>query len=198
MMHRKPAAGLLIGLIVIALLPACASQSVSYLDPTLHAVRYQDLERPASPQTIHLVPEWQTQGTPVPSLSQTLRNQLEIPLLKSGLVTLAGAASADHPTLTVIVNNHGDTGEAVGQGILAGLTFGVAGSAVTDQYTMTARFNAKGKPPFAKAYKHALLSLTNRDAPQGMQLAPRGMAVDAVLEQMILSLLRDLQAKGLL
>ena len=83
-------------------------------------------------------------------------------------VTFTPGDSIDR--MDVVMNNVGDVGEAVAKGVGTGLTLGLAGSMVTDGYFFTATYQAVGKEPVRKVYKHALHSTVgNAKDPEGLE-----------------------------
>ena len=96
--------------------------------------------------------------------------------------------------LQIVLNNTTDMSDAVGKGIKTGLTFGAAGSMVTDYYTFTATFTPLGKPPVQKVYRHALhTTIGNAEGPKGLTPLAMQEAFDKTLEELVLNLLLDLQ-----
>lgn len=78
-----------------------------------------------------------------------------------------------------------------------GLTFGLVGSHVTDNYEMTVRLT-QGEI-VTKRYQHAILSTVgNASGPPGMTSVNFATAVNQVIDDLVLNSLKDFQAGGLL
>jgi len=198
--HRRlrPAFGLL--LLLVAALGSGCLQTRSYLDAKLPRVAYTDLSAVADPRPLQLDFDWQVNG----SSSKTTRKQV-LPTITRILgnskffaaITTATNAGPDAARLQLVINNVGDIGAAVGKGFLTGLTFGAAGSAVTDGYVMTATYLKPGAGPVTRTYEHAIHStIGNKRGPEGLQAVPLNEAWAAVSEQLLMNLLRDLQRDG--
>jgi hypothetical protein len=67
------------------------------------------------------------------------------------------AGSADSGLLRVVIDDQADMGDAAAKGFGTGLTFGLAGSLVTDVYVCTASYTVGGKT-VETTVQHALHS----------------------------------------
>jgi len=112
----------------------------------------------------------------------------------------ADATSAPQAVrLEVTVNNIGNLGSAYGKEFATRLTLGLVGSHVIDGYEMTVVHSRPGGRQSTKKYKHAVHTIVGaQSGPKGMEPVPRADAFDQVVEEMLLSFLRDLQTEGLL
>jgi hypothetical protein len=100
--------------------------------------------------------------------------------------------------LSFVLNNVADTGAAAGKGFGTGLTFGLAGSHVTDGYEMTVRLT-QGTTITERAYSHAILStIGNASGPPGLTPVSLGAAFNQVVDDLVLNAIKDLQAAGML
>ncbi len=102
--------------------------------------------------------------------------------------------------MKITVNNVADLSEAAVKGFGTGLTFGAAGSLVTDYYEIAIEYNDGNGSQFTQKYKHALHTTTgNEDAPfDSVQPTTPSDAFGTVVEQTLLNFVKDMQAKGFL
>src|SRR5205823_5515294 len=115
----------------------------------------------------------------------------------TGLIAPLPARGNDFPELKFSFNNHADTGGAVGKGVLTGLTFGAAGSMVTDFYDLQVEYSRSEWARQSRSYQHAMYTtIGNRDGPTGLEPLPTQSAADRIVEQLVLTALRDLQTAG--
>ncbi len=84
------------------------------------------------------------------------------------------------------------------KGFVAGLTFGLAGSVVTDRYIMTATYKENGAATFSGEYKHALHTVIGvEDAPlEGVKPTSLRDAPAKLVEDLIFNFVRDFQSKA--
>jgi len=170
-------------------------QLKSYVDPKLPRASLNDLHPSASPQPLQLAFEFQVNGKSHPSIARKHRPQVVRVLSDSKLFsTISSSNSTETAQLQIVMNDQADIGDAVGKGLMTGLTFGGAGSLVTDGFLFTASYTAPGKAPVTKTYQHALHStIGNKKGPEGLEPKSLNDAFAEVLEQLMLNLLRDLQ-----
>lgn len=175
------------------LLSGCLS-SRSFVEPSYSNTRYEDLAKRGEPLRLKLAVEFQRNGKPLPAVDATLRAAVEKSLSKSGVIVPA----ADSPAgdLKVVVNNIADLGAARSKGFKTGLTFGAAGSTVTDFYEMQMTISAGGKM-IVKNGKHALhTAIGNTETPAGLETMPMNAGFERVVEQMLLNAIAELQRSG--
>ncbi len=172
----------------------------SYVDPKLPRASLNDVHPSASPQALQLAFKFQINGKSHPSIARKYRPQVVRVLSDSKLFsTISSSNSTDTAQLQIVMNDPADIGDAVGKGLMTGLTFGGAGSLVTDAYLFTATYTAPGKTPVTKIYQHALHStIGNKKGPEGLEPKSLNDAFAEVLEQLILNLLHDLQNEAVL
>jgi hypothetical protein len=183
---------------VVALMAAatgCLSVK-SYVDPQLPRVGYADLLARRDPRPVVLTVAFHLNGEPATGPAATARDAVRAVVDRSKLFpSVLDSATDDVDRLEIVLDNIGDMGEAAGKGALTGLTFGAAGSMVTDGYVFTATFRPVGKPAVTRVYRHAIHStIGNTDGPPGLvaEESPRA-AFDKVVEGLMLNLLLDLQ-----
>ncbi len=109
-------------------------------------------------------------------------------------VVIAPATSENK--LFITIDNVPQDKDAFAKGFGTGLTFGLAGTMVTDGYIMKTDYIAANKNEFKHTYKHAIHStIGNADGPPGLTPVPKepkGAAVKQVTEGLILNLLNDM------
>ncbi len=175
-------------------LTGCLGLPRSYVDPGVPRVTYADVAPLAEGRAVHLTVEFQRFGKPHAQLSGQVLGKTVRVFLESGAFTRFSTADDDAGRLSIVVNNVGNVGSAVAQGIGTGLTFGLIGANVTDEYILTATYTPAGGEPFRKEGRHALHTVMgNRKIPAGQPVLSPEEAFDRVLEQLLLSLLRDLR-----
>ena len=175
----------------------------SYVDPKLPRASLADIQPPQSPgqaRPLQLTFEFQRNGSPHGGVTRQVRPQIVRVLTDSKLFSSVSARNSNEEArLEIVLNNLANIGDAAGKGFLTGLTFGGAGSLVTDSYVMSATFAAPGKPRVSKTYEHALhTTIGNKKGPEGLQPKSVKEAFEEVVDQLMLNLLRDLQKEGAL
>lgn len=179
-------------LVFVYMLAACTSTR-SFVDPTFPKMSYDDIQKSQSVKKLKLTVEFQRNGERFEKAEPLLKDSTERVLRASGLV-LPDAQGTDG-TIHVVVNNLADIGGAVGKGIGTGLTFGLAGSTVTDAYEMQLNITAGGKTFTRSDVKHALHTAIGRtQTPDGLETMPSNVAFERVLEQMLLRVLKEYQS----
>lgn len=194
----------MIGLTLLLCLPlatGCSPSVKLYLDSTLPKVSYEELRAGANTTSVGLVVDYviATGGSrdgPNASLGAKARDIVQRVLTKTELFSdvYRGTALAES-VLEITLTN---TGERT-SGSAAGYVFslGLAGVAATDFYTMEARFTRADQKVFSRNYRHAIHStIGNKASPKGLTSVPAKDAFEAVVEQLTLNLLKDLQAAG--
>jgi hypothetical protein len=189
--------GILSVLLATTLLTGCLSTK-HYIDPTLPKVDIATLKQPASPQPVQVFFEFQTNGTTNTKATEYVRPIVLDTIKKSKLFSDVVVAPATAPRkLFITINNLGNLDEAKARGFTTGLTFGMAGSLVTDGYQMTASDDMAGKDEVKHSYKHAMYTtIGNADGPAGLTEVPKADAVRLVMEGLTLNLLNDMSKSG--
>jgi hypothetical protein len=186
---------ILLALIIMGLTSAGCLSVKSYVDPQLPKVTYADLLRRSDVRPIYLTLEFQTNGKPNSKGRSLALDRVTRTLEMSKLFSYVAFTPADTlDRIDIVMNNVGDKGEAITKGVGTGLTFGLAGSIVTDGYVFTTTFQAVGKEPVRKVYKHALhTTIGNANGPEGLKPLAVREAFDKVVEELVLNFLLDLQ-----
>ncbi|PKO26842.1 MAG: hypothetical protein CVU36_22555 [Betaproteobacteria bacterium HGW-Betaproteobacteria-9] len=173
-------------------LTACMSTK-SFLDPSFPKISYEELKKPLQPKKLKVTAEFQRNGEHLEKVDQAISDSTERILRASGLA-IPGSEGTDG-TIHVVLNNIADVGGAVGKGLGTGLTFGLAGSLVTDAYEMQVTITVGGKTFTRTAVKHALHSAIGRaETPEGIETMPVQTAFERLFEQMLLRVLKEYQS----
>jgi hypothetical protein len=174
-----------------AAMTGCVSHGM-YVDTHTREVPVSDMKKPAELKPTQLVFEFQTRGAPNARATKALEEGVRAQVAESGLFAPAAGPSA---MLSIVVDNVPITSDAASQGFVTGLTFGLAGSAVTDGYVCTVSYLPLGtSTPVVKTARHAIhATLGNASPPPGAGAkvdAPT--AVKTMLRDVVSNALRDL------
>lgn len=183
--------------LILAILASCALTQAcvstrTYVDPTYARATYQDLPRLAQPFHWRIVAESQRSGQEFSSLDNSVQKTVERVVRLSGIAIPAGESATS--LLRVTIRSVPDSGGAVDKGFGSGLTFGIAGALVTDNYEMEAELSMDGEIVKRSEYKHALHTVVgNASYPLQSQPLPVEAAFSKTIEQMMLNFLKDLR-----
>lgn len=173
-------------------LAGCAS---AYVDTATREVPAADIQRPAAPATARLTFEFQTKGAPNARATQLLTEQVRTQVATSGLFQEVRDTPGAGGWLQVTLNNVPITEDAAQKGFVTGLTFGLAGSAVTDGYICTVSYLPPGGgAAMVASARHAIhTTIGNAAAPAGaVKSASMDDAVRTMVRQVVATALRDL------
>lgn len=184
-------------LVMLIGLSGCLSTK-SYVDPALPTVAKGDLVAPAEPRPVQILFEFRTKGSANAAATSQVRARVVAVAAESGLFDgIAGAGDATSGgVLKVVIDNVPITDNAAAKGFGTGLTFGLAGSMVTDGYICTMTYTRDGKVT-ETTIRHALhTTIGNKAGPEG--LAPVTMAdgVNQVMDQLVWNGLQQLSSQG--
>jgi len=204
--HAAPRLLRIVGVLLAAsgaslVLSGCFAATSSYVDPQLPKVSYSDLSPRVDPRPLSLTVEFWTHEKPNPKGGELVYEKVRKVLLASHLFASVSSAPGERTDrLALVMQNVGDMAEAGRKGAITGLTWGLAGSTVTDGYLLTATYRpADVETPFRKEYRHALYSTVGiQKGPDGLERMSLTEAFDQVVEGLVLNLLQDLQRGGYL
>lgn len=154
------------------LLTGCATP---YLDGTTKEIPISEYKKPASPAPVQLLFEFQTKGVLNAPATSMLKDQVTAQVKASGLFSAVETGPVPGgATLSLTINNVPLTDDAFSKGFVTGLTFGLAGSQVTDGYVCSATFRATpSAEPITKKVRHAIhTSLGSGAAPSNAVKMP--------------------------
>jgi hypothetical protein len=167
----------------------------SYVAPEYGRATYADIARPSEPYRIKISVEFQRNGAHMPRVDKELMGHVDRVVRATGFAVPATQDASGE--LKVVVNNIADLGEAKRKGFGTGLTFGLAGTIVTDYYEMQASLSINDKVIRRAGYKHALHSTIGlKKAPEGLEPMKTSEAFGKVVEQLILNFINDIQKSG--
>jgi len=177
---------LVVSLLGLLSLTGCASFYVDTATKEIPAAAYK---KPASPRPVQVVFEFQTKGVANARATQFLAPQVMDQIKSSGLFSeLKETPVEGGAFLSVVLNNVPLTDDAFGKGFVTGLTFGLAGSQVSDGYVCTMKYTAE---PQASAInstvRHAIHTVMGaKDAPaNGTKMESLELAVKTMAREII-------------
>lgn len=188
---RRAALGLTLA--ATALLGGCAS---AYLDGTTKEIPVAQFKRPATPAPVQVLFDFQTKGVTNAQASALLRERVVAQVKASGLFSEVGMnAVPNGAVLSITLNNVPLSDDAFAKGFVTGLTFGLAGSQVSDGYVCTASYRASGDAaPLVKQARHAIHTTMGAAATPGnaTKMPDHKEAAFQMTSQVISNVLNDL------
>jgi len=193
-----PSTRLASGVIALLALSGCFTHR-AYVDAKLPSVKYSDLSPLPAPAPIAVEVTFLSNGSPNEKGQDYVQQRVIKCLEGSGLFAKvdAGAASSGEGVLKIVMENIPSSG-AAGKGFLTGLTLGIVGSTVTDQYDFKATYQGGSGAPIEKHYQHAIYTTIGHASMPGLTPMSTEEAVNQVVEQLTLNTLQDLQRDGVL
>lgn len=180
--------------LLVVLLQGCISTH-TYLDPQFAQANYSDLKRVEPPYALSVQIETQLNGKPR-ATSRTLIDRVNRSLRATGVIVPYEGTSPADGQLHIVANDIGNVGAAVAKGFGTGLTFGLAGSHVTDQFDIQIRLTDPSGVT-ERQYQPALVSTVGlASAPEGLTQVPTGQAGNQFVDEVVLNFVHDLQAHG--
>ena len=171
----------------------CATQ---YLDGAVKDVAAGEFARPAQPKPVQVVFEFQTNGTPNARATEHVKPLVMDRVKSSALFSEAqDKPVAGGAVLSLKINNVALMDDAFKKGFMTGLTFGIAGSTVTDGYVCTVSYLSPGAPePIVKTSKHAIHTAMGSSGapPNGVKANSIDDAVRTMVRQITGVALKDL------
>lgn len=185
--------------VAFALASGCISVK-SYVDPALPNVEYTNLKAPAEKHPVQLLFEFKNAKGTSPAVTDKMRPKAVAILEQSKMFSqVVTAPKTADQKLFITIENFPVTKDAASKGVGVGLTFGLAGTMVTDGYSMEAVYQVPSKPEIKKSYKHAIHStIGNASGPPGLVGMPPQDAFDKVMEGLLLNLMSDLSKERVL
>lgn len=169
-----------------------------YVDTALRDVPAEKMAKAQDPKPVQLLFEFQTKGATNPRATAQLKAKTTEIVTDSHLFSQVSPDPGEgRPVLSIVVNNVPITQDAVAKGFVTGLTFGLAGSTVTDGYICTIDYLPSGSAgKISTTVRHAIhTTLGNAGAPpSAVKSASIQEAVYTMLRQIISNGLNDLAA----
>jgi hypothetical protein len=191
MMVRAVAAGLA-GSVVIA----GAARAAIYVDQSLPDLKPEELAAVANPGPVQLLFQFKTKGAANARATKAVKPKVIEAVKASGLFTeVSDAPQPNGAILSISIDDTGDTAAAARSGFVTGLTFGLKGSAVADNYEAVADYvPSPGAAKLTKVAHHRLITTIGlTDAPPNMDKAANtNEAVFTMVRQVVSHDLNDL------
>jgi len=129
-----------------------------YVDNGTREVPIAQYKKPVEPKPVQLLFEFQTKGTFNSRATNHLKDQVIEQVKTSGLFSVVDdKAVANGALLSITLNNVPVNDDAFSKGFVTGLTFGLAGSQVSDGYVCTVTYIKPQQPDaIVKLARHAI------------------------------------------
>lgn len=100
--------------------------------------------------------------------------------------------------LDVVAHNYGDTKDAAQKGMASGLTMGIVGVEVVDNYDLTFNYTPAGGSAVTRSYKHSIHSIigATKSPPEGVKTVGLLQAFQTVIDDVVKSFVADLVKSG--
>lgn len=136
-------------------LSGCAS---IYVDKATPEIPSSAFKKPASPKPVQVLVEFQTKGVANAAVTNLLAPKIIDQIKESGLFSeVRNTPAPDGSLLSITLNNVPLADDAFNKGFVTGLTFGLAGSQVSDGYVCTLKYSATTQSaPITKTARHAI------------------------------------------
>lgn len=174
-------------------LTGCAS---IYVDTATKEIPASTFKKTASPKPVQFIFDFQTKGVANATATKYLSEQVTAQVKESGLFSsVQSEPVADGGLLSLVINNVPLTEDAASKGFVTGLTFGLAGSQVTDGYICTVKYlpSAQGAA-ISKTARHAIHAVlgAKEDPPNATKAENIEVAVRTMTRQVVSNVLNDL------
>lgn len=178
---------------VYLILTGCASM---YVDGTTKEISATQFKKPEPMHSVMLVFEFQTKGVANSRATDFLRDRVLKQVKESSLFSEVSLTPvAENRVLSIVLNNVVLTDDVFTKGFVTGLTFGLAGSSVSDGYICTARYlSGDEQPEIVKQARHAIhTTMGAKEAPgNATKAANAEEAVTLMTHQILSNVLNDL------
>lgn len=185
--------GFLAAGLLLANMTGCAS---FYLDTATREIPVEAYKKPAAPKPVQVVFEFQTKGVANATATKYLSAQVVEQIKGSGLFSeVKDTPVADGALLNVVLNNVPLTDDAFSKGFVTGLTFGLAGSQVSDGYVCTIKYLPSPQDAaIDKTARHAIHTVMGaKEGPNnGTKVESLEVAVKTMTRQIVSTALDDL------
>jgi hypothetical protein len=164
-----------------------------YVDTALKDVPADKGKKVTHPQPVQLLFEFQTKGATNPRATEFLKEKVTGLVSNSGLFSqVVSSPASNGSVLNIVINNVPLTENAAEKGFVTGLTFGLAGSAVTDGYICTVEYLAgQNAQKISKTVRHAIHTTL------GASAAPPNAVKSESMEDALNTMLRQIVSNGL-
>jgi len=177
----------------LTVLSGCAS---FYVDGNTKEVDSSQYKSPQTKRPVQLLFEFQTKGVTNARATELLKARVSSQIKASGLFTdVSETPAAGGALLSLTLNNVPLTDNAFSQGFVTGLTFGLAGSKVSDGYVCTARYTSgTAAGVVTKQARHAIHTTMGATASPGDAVKAESIdaAVTTMTRQVLSNVLNEL------
>ncbi len=160
-----------------------------YVDSNIKDMSPEQVRKVASPQSAQLIFEFQTKGTANARATQELKTQVTDIVKKSGMFSSVSEGPAPGgAVVSIVINNIVLTDDVYSKGFITGMTFGLAGSTVTDGYVCTVSYLGAGSSQkVSKEVRHAIHTSLGASGtpPTGIKAAGIKEAVETMVRQIV-------------
>jgi hypothetical protein len=167
-----------------------------YVDKGLKDVSQSEYMKPPEPKPVQLLFNFQTKGAANARATKFLTEEVTKTVTASGLFsTVSTDPVPGGALLSITVNNVPITDNAFAKGFATGLTFGLAGSQVSDGYVCTIDYlPAAGRSQIQKKVRHAIHTTVGaKGAPEnGIKAKSPTAAVQTMTRQIVGNGLKEL------
>jgi hypothetical protein len=179
--------------LVLPILSGCMSM---YVDGNTKEVAPAQYHKPAALHPVQFFYEFQTKGVANAAVTGHTKERVLTQVKDSGLFSsVSDEPVASGANLSITVNNVPLTDDAFSKGFVTGLTFGLAGSQVSDGYVCTARYRANAQTPAeVKQVRHAIHTTIGSGGPPANAVKANSAedAVTLMLRQIVSNALNDI------
>lgn len=176
------------------LLSGCIAPRM-FVDPALGDVPASERVAAADPRPVQFVFEFRTKGAANARATNQLRAQITETVRASGLFSEVSNAPVPNGAMLAVTIDNVPQEDAAARGFGTGLTFGLAGTTVTDFYEANARYvPSAGASELRTQVRHAIhTQIGATEAPANMvQAASPQEAVNTTMRQILERLLYNL------
>lgn len=184
-----------LSLLALAALTGCASFYVDGATKDVEAAQFRKTD-PQHP--VQVLFEFQTKGVANANATSHLKAKVLEHVKQSGVFSTVSESPVDGGALlSITLNNVPLTDDAFSKGFVTGLTFGLAGSQVSDGYVCTASYTPPGaQAPVVKQARHAIHTVMGAAAAPGNATKADGIdaAVTTMTRQVVANALKDVSS----
>lgn len=174
-------------------LAGCASV---YVDGNTKEVPVSEFARPTQAAPVQVFFAFQTKGVANAKATEFLKPRVVGQIKESGLFSaVSDVAAPGAGTLSITLNNVPLSDDAFTKGFVTGLTFGLAGSQVSDGYVCTGKFTPpSGQGAVTKSARHAIHTTIGAASSPSNATKAAGLedAIYTVTRQVLSQVLNDL------
>ena len=175
-------------------LSGCLSMT-SYVDPTLGELKPADKVQVTDKRPVQFIFAFQTNGAANSNGTNLLSKSATEYVTASGLFSEVSSKPVPGGAILSVTINNVPEANAAGQGFTTGLTFGLAGSTVSDFYVGSAKYTpGPGQPTASAEKKHTMVSTIGATAPPAGLKPAKSIdeAVNTITRQLFEHLLNDI------